>query len=810
MELGPWVAERLLGTGAMAEVWLCTGPAGRAAVKWLADDSAALRGRFEREIAALATLRHPSIVSALGRGDTGGRPWLAMTYVEGTDLRQYALRARTRPPGERARRARAIAASIADALDQVHRAGLVHRDVKPSNVLLGDDGRAWLTDFGVVAATGEIPPGAVGTPSFAAPEQLGGQAADPRADQFGLGSTLCFVLSGAPYSGRPPSELDPTVPADLDAIVMRLCAPDPAARFPDMHQARGVLDLDAPDPATLAGRQAALDAVAEALDRVAEGASIVARVIGVRGSGRQWLARIALRAAERRGLAAAATDDPGMVETLRRRAPILVMTAADGPADRSIELGPLSVADVRRSLYSAAPGTAALATVAERVHRFSGGNAAILLDLLRRYQVQDRLELPEEPAIDGSRFLRDLDLDEAEIVGALAVLPGAADMALLDSVAQVPAEPHLPSLVARGLVARAGERWVLAAEALRAAVLDRLPDPEVLRERAAHALADRQPTEEEDPVIARAATLDPAAAEDALVQGLRRGENRHLPARWLALGSLRWDAGRVLQAREAYAAAMAAAREPRARNRAAAGVGISALAAGDLPAAMAAFAESAAAATAAHEPDREVVARVNRCEACALSGRFAEAREHGEAALAIARGHRDRDLECIALRHLGLALLDAGQAADAAELLAEASALARASGDEEERVAAHALRARATLDARPGDRAAAASALERLAGIVGGSGPDPEGFRLLARAIAARANAVLGDGMGYRRAVEEVDLAAAGARVVVRLRAEVELGRAQIAAGDVTEGQARLYRVSKEASERGFGGLALR
>lgn len=807
IELGPWTTERLLGAGAMAEAWLCHGPQGRAAVKWFYDGSPAARARFERETAAMSRLSHPAIVSLLDRGETAGRPWLAMPLVDGGDLRQHALRARTRPPGERARRARVIAATLASALEQVHRSGLVHRDVKPSNVLLGEDGRAWLTDFGAVASAGEIPVGPVGTPGFAAPEQLAGNAADGLADQFGLGSTLAFVLTGAPFAGRPPSELDPTVPADLDATVMRLCAADPAARFPGMDAVCRMVDRDAPEPAMLAGRQAAIDAVAEALDRVAEGATVVVRVVGVRGSGRQWLARIAIGAAERRGLAAAATDDPAMVATLRLRGAILVMTAADGPADRVIELGPLGVADVRRSLFSVAPRTPALATVAERIHRCSGGNAAIVLDLLRRYRVEERVELPDRPAIDGTRFLRELDLDEAEVVGALAVLPGAADLALLDAVAQVPAEPLLPALVERGLVVAAGTRWAIAADALRDAVLAHVPDPDVLHERAAHALADRQPTEETDPLLARASALDPRAAEDVLLAGLRGSDSRSLSGRWLAIGSLRWDAGRVVEAREAYREALAAARDARARNRAAAGVGISALAAGDLPAAMAAFDESAAAATAAHEPDREVVARVNLCEASALAGRFPEARAHGEEALAIARGSGDRDLECIALRHLGLALLDAGDAAAASELLAEASALARAAGDEAERVAAHALRARAVLDARPSDRAAAASALERLAGIAGASGPDPEGLRLLGRAIAARANAVLGDGMGYRRALAEVDLAAAGARVVARLRAEIELGRAAIAAGEVTEGQARLYRASKEAAERGFLGI---
>lgn len=773
---GRWMPERLLGQGATAAVWLCHREDGeRAAVKWLHGDDPAVAARFAQEARLLSTIDHLGIVRFRETGSCWGRMWMAMDFVEAADLRLWAEKARSRPPDERAHQAREMARCLALALAELHRMGRVHRDVKPANVLRAADGRPVLIDLGAVGIVGTTPAGAVGTRGFAAPEQLGGAGVDPRADQFGLGSTLHVLLTGRAFEGRPPSQLDPTVPADLDAVVLRLCAADPDARYADMAEVAAELDARSPEGLPLAGRQDAIDAVASALDGVAGGVGLLLRVAGARGSGRRWLAAIARQAAARRGVPFVATDEHSALAAARARLAagerLLVMTAAPTAADRVIELLPLSVADLRRTLIGVAPRTPEPAREAERLHRLTGGNPAMVVALIDRYRQGDVLEVPADPQVDERRWLEGMDPDESTVAAALAVLPGAADLALIEQIALVPADAALPALVARGVAARAGSWWALAAEALRRPLLARSGEEESLRERAAVAFAARAPREEADPVL----LLPASAIRAALAEG---GPTERVAARWLALGGRLWETGDVLAARAAYREARARTSLPHIRSRAAVGVGISAMLAGDLDEALDALSAAATDASLAREADREAVALLDLCEARALAGEFDAALTCGRRALALAQGLRDRGLECAALRHLGVALLEAGRPREAAERLAEASALARATGDDEERIAAHVLRARAAMDERPGDRGAASAALDRLLPLLGERGRDPEGFHLLMRATWARAAATLGDVRQYQRAVGETDLAMAGARIVVRRRAEAELARA--------------------------------
>ncbi len=804
--IGPWRPDRLLGQGAMAEVWLCEGPDGaRAAVKWLTHDSPAMVERFVEEARVLASLAHPGIVRFVGRGLAEGRLWMAMAFVDGSDLRLFAEKLRTRPPDERGRRARSIARSLAESLGYLHAQGYVHRDVKPSNVLYGADDSVILTDFGVVSAIGVRPACVVGTRAYAAPEQLEGAVTDPRADQFGLGATLNVLLTGRPFGGRPPSQLDPTIPADLESIVLRLCADDPVRRFEDMAEVAEALGGAPAAAATLAGRQGATDVVAAALDRVASGTGLTIRVVGARGSGRRWLAGVARDAASRRGVGFVATEERASLDIARTRIAhgerILLMTAAPEPSDVTVDLAPLSVADLRRTVYSVAPRTEDTARIAERLHRLTGGNAGMVVALLAKHTQGDILSLPAAVVIDPARWLAGMDLDEEAVAGALAVLPGAAEIAVIEQIAATPAELVLPSLVERGVAARAGSWWVLAAEALRVPLLDALGDADGLRERAAQALAETRSPAPVDAALAldadgieRALAVPvPDGVADLVAGGVADGvadgaADEATSARWLRLGVLRWEEGDVVRALAAYRRARAMTADPARRSRASVGIGISSMLAGDLPAALDALSSAATDAALAREVDREVIALVDLCEARALAGEFDEALRCGNRALSLAQGLRDRRLECAALRHLGMALLDAGRPGEAAPKLAEASALARAVGDDEERVAAHVLRARAVMDERPGDRAAAAAALDRLLPLLGETGPDPEGFRLLMRATWARAAATLGDTRQYQRALAEADLELAGARIVVRRRAQEELGRARALAIGVDAG----------------------
>jgi tetratricopeptide (TPR) repeat protein len=821
----------------MARVYRAVGPDGAVvALKWLHRASPAVLAGFEAEVRLLGRLDHPGIARYRGHGVDRGMPWVAMEYVEGQYLRVYTEKLRLRPPRERQSRARQVARALCDALAYVHGEGLVHRDVKPSNVLLDTRGRVVLADFGVACVADDTPAtgGAlVGTAAYASPEQIRGGRVDARADQYGLGCTLYFLLTGRrPFEDtdtaallhahlerapRPPSERDPTVEPDLEAFVLRLLAKDPAGRFAHMTEAAAALSNSAPEGLPLAGRQSSIDALAAALDRVAGGAGVVVRIVGHRGSGRSWFSALAREAADRRGLTCVATEDPAALAValghVAAGGALLVVTTL--PVDNAIHLPlpPLTMADLRRSLYAHAPATPALARVAERLHRETGGNAAMLLELLGRHTAGDRVDLPDCPLqVDARRWVEGLDLDEEAVAGALAVLPGPAPTAVIEALAQVPPEGPLRALEARGVAVATGDRWMLAAEALRAPIRALLPDPDALDARAA-ALGGTGETVEADPVLDEV---------DALRRARRRGEARaRLEAalagpetgdvrggRLLALGALLWGDGEAAAARRVYEEALTCVIEPAGRRVAALGVGVAALQTGALDPALDHFSAVVTESELAGETATAAAALMHLAEARAVSGHLADALRSARRALALAEGLRDRGLECAAARHLGMVLLDAGRWAEAGRHLADASALARAADLAEERIAAQVLRARVTLEERPDNRAAAAAAIDRLLPQLEAPGTDPGGFRLLARCVWAHAAAALGDDRMFRRALASADPAAAQGRVSLRLRADVLLARAALAAGDAKEAAGRARAAREEASSLGFTLLA--
>ena len=183
--------------------------------------------RFVREARMAARLEHPGIVPVYEAGLLpSGEPFLAMKQVAGKSLHE-TVRATTRLAERLALLPRLIA--VADALAYAHGRGVVHRDLTPSNVLLGAHGETVIIDWGVATDDATPAPGSVGTPRFIAPEQARGDAVDPRADVYSLGAVLHFTLAGGPPGA---AELDPSLPADLRAIVARAMAADPAARYP--------------------------------------------------------------------------------------------------------------------------------------------------------------------------------------------------------------------------------------------------------------------------------------------------------------------------------------------------------------------------------------------------------------------------------------------------------------------------------------------------------------------------------------------------------------------------------------------------
>ena len=261
-QLGPYRLLGRLGRGGMGVVYAAEHVrlGRRAALKLLAPQlgaDPAFRERFVRESQLLAAIEHPNIIPIYDAGEADGLLYIAVRYVEGTDLAKLIEQEGALPVD----RALSIVEQAGSALDAAHARGLVHRDVKPANILLDQPtGRVFLTDFGVAkrqgddrTATGLI----MGTIHYAAPEQVQGQAVGPPADVYALGGVLFEALSGrktfeketdvavifAHALEAPPalSELRPDLPPAIDRVIETALAKDPA----DRYESCGALVADA-------------------------------------------------------------------------------------------------------------------------------------------------------------------------------------------------------------------------------------------------------------------------------------------------------------------------------------------------------------------------------------------------------------------------------------------------------------------------------------------------------------------------------------------------------------------------------------
>jgi Protein kinase domain len=250
---------RPLGAGGMGEVYLAQHPRlpRRDAIKilpaHLTQDSE-FRQRFDREANLAARLWHPHIVGIHDRGEFEGQLWISMDYVQGIDAAQL-LKTRY-PSGMPPAEVFEIVGAVADALDYAHSQGLLHRDVKPANILLGEattrGRRILLADFGIARQLGDVSGltatnMTVGTAAYAAPEQLMGSDIDGRADEYALGCTAFHLLTGShPFDhsnpvvvitqhlNAPPPRIGTLRPelAELDAVAAKALAKKPDDRYP--------------------------------------------------------------------------------------------------------------------------------------------------------------------------------------------------------------------------------------------------------------------------------------------------------------------------------------------------------------------------------------------------------------------------------------------------------------------------------------------------------------------------------------------------------------------------------------------------
>ncbi|MGC1852981.1 MAG: serine/threonine-protein kinase, partial [Solirubrobacterales bacterium] len=188
------------------------------------------RDRFLRESRLAARLDHPAVVPVYDAREEDGELIVAMRLIGGGDLKKRIASDGPLQPAE----AVALLGQVADALDAAHAAGIVHRDVKPHNILLEGD-RAYLTDFGLAKALGDSGvlsgTSVVGTVEYMSPEQWRGDQVGPAADVYSLGCVLYESLTGVVPFGRREGEAEPEMPQGLDAVIERAVAADPAQRY---------------------------------------------------------------------------------------------------------------------------------------------------------------------------------------------------------------------------------------------------------------------------------------------------------------------------------------------------------------------------------------------------------------------------------------------------------------------------------------------------------------------------------------------------------------------------------------------------
>ena len=251
--LGPYIIRDKLGRGGMGTVYegVHAETGEPAAVKLLAESlvhEPDFRHRFEAEIETLRKLNHPHIVRLFGFGEEGEHLFYAMELVTGSSLEKELGRGRIFSWRE----VLGIGIELAQALRHAHDRGVIHRDIKPGNLLLTAEGQVKLSDFGIArlfGSRGQTTAGSVlGTAEFMAPEQADGRAVSPRSDLYSLGGVLYVLLTGRPlFRGKslpeillkqrleqpqPLAELVPDVPAELQQVIAQLLAKDAEERIP--------------------------------------------------------------------------------------------------------------------------------------------------------------------------------------------------------------------------------------------------------------------------------------------------------------------------------------------------------------------------------------------------------------------------------------------------------------------------------------------------------------------------------------------------------------------------------------------------
>ncbi|MCB9676784.1 MAG: serine/threonine-protein kinase PknK [Alphaproteobacteria bacterium] len=305
---GAYQPTKLLATGASAQVWLADGPGGEVALKIARSDKH--QESLQKEIHVLSLGEHPRLVKLLAHDPDG--KWIALERVRGTMMDEWS---KDQPPENIV----GIAFELLEALEHLHAHGVVHGDLKPSNVIVDTDGRARLLDLGVATLPGEDVAGFRGTLGYAAPELLRGKAPTKETDVYGLGALLYTCLTGrtpfvAPDPAAltylplvslppPPATFRADVPASLNQLILALLARDAARRPSDLSRVKDALGRTMTRLAEpILGMYEEREELRRAVVGTADGEARVCVIYGPPGSGRRTLIAEAVEYARREGL----------------------------------------------------------------------------------------------------------------------------------------------------------------------------------------------------------------------------------------------------------------------------------------------------------------------------------------------------------------------------------------------------------------------------------------------------------------------------------------------------------------------------
>lgn len=423
--------------GAHAQVWLAEGPGGEVALK--VARTAAARPSLQRESAILGEARHPHLARLVQASPEG--TWIALESIRGTTIDVWS-------------RERGIhhvvqaAGQLLSALEHLHKLGIVHGDLKPSNVMVDNEDRVRLIDLGVASRIGDPVTGFRGTLGYAAPELLSGRPPSPATDLYGLGALLYTCLTGRtpfvapdpaaltylPLVSLPPpaSAFRPDLPGALNQLLLTLLARDPGRRPSDLARVQQTLDRgSASDPgAVVLGMLEERETLRRAVVGAADGEPRVVVVYGAPGSGRRTLIAEAVDYARREGLpylrvtpnlrsdVARSTVPPVVAgrashrgcaqlaqELLGQQRPGLLLLHADRPVPSLVEAGAIQVTPGPLALRDAQQLVGFLGgdeTQAETWWREAMGSPSVLLGRIRAHRRTRGLtpagvpELPQE------------------------------------------------------------------------------------------------------------------------------------------------------------------------------------------------------------------------------------------------------------------------------------------------------------------------------------------------------------------------------------------------------------------------------